>query len=176
MARPLQSTRPMVTKKKNDISWSLFALTGIAILLPLHFLSYSVIYTEGEVMQGLFVGSTAVLAGAAVLLTIFSRKHAALLVVVIGGTLLIWQSYQIRRWAMIHEEVVGIIRHVERIKDTTGSFPNTIDGYSFKHAGLKRHISGHPTEPSNFHLSYFMNDDGVTYCYDSKGGFGYYPD
>ncbi|MES2922720.1 MAG: hypothetical protein V4819_14295 [Verrucomicrobiota bacterium] len=161
---------------KNDISWSLFALTGIAILLPLHFLSYSVLYTEGEVIQGLFVGLTALLAGVAGFLTIFSRKHAALLVVGVGGALLIWQSHQIRRWTMIHEEVIGIIRHVERVKDTTGSYPDTIEGYSFMHDELKAHISGHPTEPSNFHLSYFMNDAGTAYWYDSKDGFGYYPD
>lgn len=165
-----------IENPKREISWTLLSSLGFAILLPLHLLGYNVIYTEGEVMDGLFSLLTFALAGAAALISVHSRRNAAFLLIVAGGLLLIWQSYQLRKWAMIHEEVTGIIRHVGKIKNTTGNYPDTIEGYSFKHTGLKRHISGYTTEPSNFHLSYFMNNPGTEYWYDSKNGFGYYPD
>lgn len=145
-------------------------------MLPLYFLSYIVIYTEGEVMLGLFRVLIVILAGTTVLSAIYSRERAALMVIGLGGGLLTWQAYQIRKWAMIHEEVVGVIRYHEQIRTATGSYPNTIHGYALKHAGLEEHINRDPTDSSSFRLSYFMNDPGTSYWYDSKSGFGYYPD
>ena len=95
---------------------------------------------------------------------------------VVGGALLVWQSYQIRKWVMIHEDVIGIIHHVEEIKRQTGVYPKTIDGYCFANRGVKNHVQGYGVNGSGFRLSYFMNDSGITYWYDSTGGFGYYPD
>jgi hypothetical protein len=158
-------------------------LLGIAAVMvgSLYLLSYSVLYTEGEVMQGLFRLLVCLVAGA-VLVGFRRRKMAARCITLLGGSLLLWQGYQIRKWAMIHEDIVGVIRFAEDEKKT-GQYPLTLDGYKFKREFVKSHIHGvgsHDFRPGDegdgFWVMYFMNDSSITYWYSVKTGFGYYPD
>lgn len=149
---------------------------GAVILGSLYFLSYNVLYTEGEVMQGLFTLLVGVVA-ACLLLGFRCRRTAMWCVTLLGGSLLLWQTYQTRKWAVIHEEIVEIVRFAEDSKSKTGHYPTGLEGYTFKNPRVKTHIDGVRSDETNgFRISYFMNDPGITYWYSSKTGFGYYPD
>ena len=142
----------------------------------LYLLSYNVIYNEGEVIQGLFKLSVLLTAGC-VLIGFYRRKVAVWCIVLFGGCLLLWQAKQLRNWAILHEEVVGMIAYAEESKARTGRYPGTLEHYQFKNEWVKSHIAGFETnETSGLKISYFMNNIGITYWYSSKTGFGYYPD
>ena len=153
----------------------LLALAGLMVgaLVLLH---PNVIYTEGEVMQGLYTLLVAVLAGS-VLIGIGSRRVAFWVVLVLGGTLLLWQLNQSRRWAQLHEEVVSIIRHSEDVRQKSGAYPTNLAGYVFKHQWVEANIADvFSNADHGFRISYFLNQPGITYWYSAKSGFGNYPD
>jgi hypothetical protein len=72
---------------------------------------------------------------------------------------------------MIHEDVMGLVRHAQEFKREKGGFPESIEGYSFNRAWVKHHIMNYRTEGSKFSFVYFMNDPGTSYWYDSGSGF-----
>jgi hypothetical protein len=139
-------------------------------------LSYSVIYTEGEVTQGLFIMATW-LTSAFLLIGFVRRQLAVWCILVVGGFLLLWQASRVRTWAIVQEEVIGIVRHVESIKARTGEYPVNLDGYTFRNQSVRAHIYRlEREEAGGFRLIYFMSNPGISYWYSSETGFGYYPD
>jgi hypothetical protein len=158
------------------ISWPMLLVMTAVFVAALALLLHNVLFTEGEVMQGLFV----ILIGKLVVcpfIGFFNRNAAFWCVVGIGGSLLLWQSYQNRKWAIIHEEIISIVRYAEEIKEKTGDYPPNLDGYSFKVASVKPHVRSFCINETNeLYISYFMNNTGISYWYSSKTGFGYYPD
>lgn len=160
---------------RNDLSWPLFLAISAALLLPLWLVGYCVVYTEGEVMHGLFRAMT-FLAGLLVLLGFCRRKLAASWLAGVCGVLLIWQTWQIRKWAMLHEEVFGLVRHLDESKPKNGAYPESINGYAFKRAWVKDQVINYRMEGTKYRFTYFMHDPGTSYWYDSGSGFGYYPD
>jgi hypothetical protein len=159
----------------NDLPWSLFLAICAAFLLPLWLVGYCVVYTEGEVMHGLFRTLT-VLAGLLVLLGFRRRKLAATWMVAVCGSLLLWQTWQIRNWAILHEEVLGLVGFLEMTKREKGIYPESIDGYAFRSAWVKNRVINYRMDGEKFGFTYFMNNPGTSYWYDSENGFGYYPD
>ena len=171
MNAPNQEDRPT-----QDISWAMLLTIGAVIVGSLWLLRDNVVYTEGDVMHGLFTLLVGLVA-ASVLLGFRHRRTAAWCVLLLGGSLLLWQTYQTRKWAVIHEDIVAIVRFAEEKKSTTGHYPVDLEGYVFKNPKVKNHIYGLASdEPHGFRITYFMNDPGITYWYSSKTGFGYYPD
>lgn len=160
---------------ENDLSRALYLAICAALLLPLWLVGYCVIHTEGEVMHYMFRGMT-VLAGVLVMAGFRRRKVAAAWIACLCGALLIWQTWKIRKWAMIHEDVIGLLWHVQEFKRGKGEFPDSIESYSFHRAWVKGHIMDYRKEGEKFRLMYFMNHPGTSYWYDSGSGFGYYPD
>lgn len=159
-----------------DNSWPLLLTIAAVMVGSLSLLQYNVIYTEGEVMQGLFTLLIGLVAACA-LIGFYRRKVAVWCVVLFGGSLLLWQAYQIRQWALIHEDVVAIVRFAEDLKTKTGHYPSDLEGYVFKNPQVKTHIYRLSLdEAQGFRISYFMNQPGITYWYSSKEGFNYYPD
>jgi hypothetical protein len=163
-------------KHSQDVSWAILLSFAVLIVGSLCLLRYNVLYTEGEVMQGLFTLLVGLVAGS-VLVGFYRRSAAFWCITLLGGSLLLWQAYQARKWTVIHEDVVAIVRFAEDARRNTGQYPQSLDGYTFKNARVKSHIYGFGTDETNgFRLTYFMNDPGITYWYSSKTGFGYYPD
>ncbi len=157
------------------ISWGLFfAVIGLVTAAG-GLLARNVYYTEGEVMQAVY----RVAVGFAALLSILAGiRHRALglwLTVVLGGALVLWQALQTRRWGILHEEVVRIVRHAGEHRASAGSYPENLEGYRFLHPGCGRQIR-YSGGGESFRLDYFLNDPGITYWYDSRSRFGYYPD
>jgi hypothetical protein len=153
-------------------------LLGFAavVVAPLCLLRYNVLYTEGEVMQALFTFLICLVA-ACILIGFRRRKMAAWCITLLGGSLLVWQTYQTRKWAVIHEDIVAIVRFAEDSKNKTGHYPASLEGYTFKNSRVRSHIYQFGTdEKGGFRIVYFMNDRGITYWYSSETGFGYYPD
>ena len=87
------STPTQQTKDKTDVSWPLLLGLATVIVGSLSLLCHNVIYTEGEVMQGLF-GLLVCLTAGLVLAGFYRRKIAAWLIVMLGGSLLLWQCCQ----------------------------------------------------------------------------------
>ena len=171
MNAPNQADKP-----PQDVSWSMLLTIGAVVTGSLWLLRDNVLYTEGEVMQGLFTLLVGLVA-ASVLLGFRHRRTATWCVILLGGSLLLWQTYQTRKWAVIHEDIVGIVRFAEDTKIKTGHYPVNLEGYVFKNQKVKEHIYGLLSDETNgFRITYFMNHTGITYWYSSKTGFGYYPD
>lgn len=159
-----------------SVPWLLLIVIWALVVSSLWLLSYNVIYTEGEVMHGMFTLGV-ILVAACILLGFHSRTTALACVGILGGLLLLWQAYQTRKWAMIHEDVIEIVRFAEDARKKTGRYPVSLEGYAFRNPTAKARIhSFAPEESDGFRLTYFMNDPGITYWYSSKTGFGYYPD
>lgn len=152
-------------------------LTIAAVIIgSLALLQYNVLYTEGEVTQGLFTLLIFLTLGL-VAIGFYRRTVAAWSVVLLGGSLLLWQAYQTRKWAVIHEEIIRIVRFAEETKAGRGNYPTNLKDYTFKTQWVKNHIHRFGLNEANgFGVTYFMNDPGITYWYSSKTGFGYYPD
>lgn len=162
--------------RANDVSWLMLLSIGAVIIGSLCLLRSNVLYTDGEVMQGVFTLLVSLVA-ACVLVGIYRRKTAVWCVTLLGGSLLLWQSCQIQKWAVIHEEVLAIVKFAEDTKRNTGKYPMDLSGYVFRNPQVKRHIYAGGTNATNgFLLTYFMNNAGITYWYSSETGFGYYPD
>jgi hypothetical protein len=160
----------------SDVSWPLLLAVAAMVIICLCLLHYNVLYTEGEVMQGLFA-LLICLVGGSVLIGFYRRGVALWCVTLLGGSMLVWQAYQSRKWAMIHEDIIAIAQFAEESKVKVGDYPANLDGYTFKHVQTKAHIYGLSADETNgFRITYFMNDPGITYWYSSKSGFGYYPD
>lgn len=137
-------------------------------------LAYNTLYTEGEVMQGLY--RMLVWANLPfVLLALWKPRIGVWTAFGLGVLLLPWQAFENRKWAQIHEEVFAIIRHVETQRKTSGGYPASLDGYGFQRSWLGGHVS-YRTSEGSYRISYFMDDPGTSYWYDPDGGFGYYPD
>lgn len=171
MNPPNQEARP-----NHDVSWLMLLSIGFVIVGALWLLHYNVLYTEGEVMQGFFTLLVGLVA-ACVLIGFHCRRTAVWCITLLGGSLLLWQAYQTRKWAVIHEDIVAIVRFAEETKSKTGSYPTTLEGYTFQNPRVRAHIHGFGADETNgFGITYFMNDPGITYWYSSKTGFGYYPD
>jgi hypothetical protein len=159
-----------------DVSWPLLLAVATVVVVSLCLLHYNVLYTEGEVMQGLFT-LLICLVGGFVLIGFYRRRAALWCVTLLGGSLMMWQAYQNRKWAMIHEDIIAIVQFAEESKAKAGYYPINLDGYTFRHGQAKSHIYGLSADETNgFQITYFMNDPGITYWYSSKSGFGYYPD
>jgi hypothetical protein len=127
-------------------------------------------------VQGLFTLLVGLVAGS-VLVGFYRRSVALWCITLLGGSLLLWQTYQTRKWTVIHEDIVSVVRFAEETKRDTGQYPQTLDAYAFKNVRVKAHIYEVGSDETNgFHITYFMNDPGITYWYSSKTGFGYYPD
>ena len=172
----MESVKTKAELKTQDVSWLLLLAIAIVVVGSVYLLSYNVLYTEGEVMQGLFT-LLAFLTAGSVLLGFYRRKIAVWCVTLLGGSLLLWQTYQSRKWAAIHDDIVGIVRFAEDAKTKTGRYPASVEGYAFKNGWVKSHIYQFgPEEAEAFRITYFMNDPGIAYWYSSKTGFGYYPD
>lgn len=172
----MQSVKPTNELKARDVSWLMLLTITVVIAGSLHLLSYNVIYTEGEVMQGLF-RLLVILTAGSLLLGFYRRRIAFWCITLLGGFLLLWQAYQTRKWAVLHEDIVGLVRFAEDAKTKSGRYPASAEGYAFKNEWVKSHIYGfEPEEAHGFRITYFMNDPGISYWYSSKTGFDYYPD
>lgn len=152
-----------------------FAILLVALLAGTEgLLAYNTLYTEGEVMQGLYwvlVWTNIPI----VLLALWKPRIGIWAAFGLGALLLPWQAFENRKWAQIHEEVISIVRYVDTQKKTAGEYPKTIDGYKFQRPWIGERVS-YGTSTGACRISYFMDDPGISYWFDSDSGFGYYPD
>lgn len=102
-----------------DVSWLMLLSIGAVVVGALSLLRSNVLYTEGEVMQRLFTLLVSLVA-ASVLIGFHCRRTAVWCVTLLGGSLLLWQAWQTRQWAMIHEDIVALVRFAEDSKTKTG--------------------------------------------------------
>lgn len=153
----------------------IFATLLVALLAGSEaLLAYNTLYTEGEVTQGLF----RILVGLNIPILLIALRKPRIGIwcaLALGALLLPWQTYQNRKMVQIHEEIIGIIRHVDTHNKAEGYYPRTLDDYRFDRPWIRDHVS-YGTGEKGYRISYFMNNAGTSYWYDLEGGFGYYPD
>ena len=126
------------------------------------------VFTEGEMMQGL-VGSGVVTVTIACLAV--ARHHAATstrVMLLLSFLLLVWQGSRWNFWFRLQTEANRLASYCWEHQ--------SVDGYVFAE-GLRSHFAP-PTFSDNgkFQFHYFMDTAGISYWYDSKTGWGYYPD
>ena len=160
---------------RQDASWFSFVCVTLAVMLPACLLGYNVVYTDGEQMQLVYY-LVLILAGLSALAAIRRRDVAIVLVAFLGGALLTWQAWQLRKWALIHEDITAIVTAALKQFRETGSYPKSVDDLSFQHPFVKEHISGFSSDTTGFSINYFINQRGISYSYSSKEGYWYYPD
>ena len=162
--------------KKRDCSWLLLGVTSISFLVPLWILSYFTYYTEGEVGQIIFKMLIGVIALCAAV-GFYRRVWGVWLVVVLGGILISWESYQLRNLAMLREDAEALVRYVERYKTQHEKYPADISGFEFTHKTMKSHIHRYSVGgEQGFYFECFLNSPSLTYRYTPAGGHRYYPD
>lgn len=137
-------------------------------------LFHNTLYTEGEIMQSIY-GFLVFLNIPVLALAIWRPRIGMWFAVALGALLLPWQGYMNRKWALIHEEIIAVIRHIDARKESTGRYPSTLDDYTYRSPWVKAHVDYHTTEGS-YKILYFMDNLGIHYWYSPQGGFGYYPD
>lgn len=158
-----------------NCEFRIFALLLVALLAGTEaLLGYNTIYTEGELMQGLYwllVWANLPIA----LLVLWKARIGIWAAFGLGLVLLPWQASENRKWAQIHEEVISIIRYVDTRKKTAGDYPKTLEGYKFQRSWIEDRVS-YGTSDGTYSLSYYMDDTSISYWFHSESGFGYYPD
>lgn len=164
-------------KQHRDSPWWLFLLVATTIITPLHFLAYTAYYTEGEVMQGLFRFLAWAIFGLSCVLAFYRRTVAVALIAIAGGLLLFWQASEVRKWAMVHEDMIAFVRYADETHAERGVYPDAVESYQFNHPQTRAHIHSYDIgTDGEYRLSYFMDHSGITYWYSSDTGFGYYAD
>lgn len=90
------------------------------------------------------------------------RAAAVWRVTLLGGSLLLWQSCLSGQWALLHEEVIAIVRFAQGFRRETGRHSAKLDGHVVRNARMQSRIHGFgPEEPDGFRLSYFPNNAGI---------------
>lgn len=152
-----------------------FAVLLIALLAGTEaLLAYNTLYTKGEVAQGVYwmlVWANFPIAVHA----LWKPRIGVWAAFGLGFLLLPWQAYENRKWAQIHEEIIGIIRHVDKQHRASGEYPKTLDGYDFQRPWVEDHV-WYGKSGGAYRISYFMDNPGTGYRYYSDSGFYYYPD
>lgn len=170
----MQPPDPRPREEKAAPSWPLLIALSAVITGTAALMEYNTVYTQGEVMQ-LFYRVAVAGVSALLLMGLANRAIAAWLTLLCGGSLILWQANQSRRWAMLHEEVTAIVAHVNAMKSTKGQMPPDLSAYNFRHPELQKQIS-YSFNKGKLFLSYYLNDRGISYWYHEDSGFGYYPD
>lgn len=153
----------------------IFAVCLILVLALTAFLFvHNTLYTEGEVEMGgylflclLFIPILGV--------AMWKPRQGLWAAFLLAAVLLPWQAYENRKWAIIHEEVFAINQFVEKQREVTGAYPDSLAAYAYRKPWVERHLT-YRSEKDTYLLIYFMDHSGITYWYDSENGFGYYPD
>ena len=163
---------------KNEMTGKEFRAFAALLVLLLAateaFLIHNTLYTEGEVMQGLY--RVLVYANIPIMAVALWRPRVGVWCALgLGALLLPWQASENRKWALIHEEVIAIIDHVEAAKESDGVYPATLDDYEYRRSWIRGHLH-YGASGGSYRLDYFMDDPGTGYWYEPKGGFDYYPD
>ena len=138
------------------------------------FLAHNVLYTEGEIMQGLYWLLVAVNVPLFAI-AFWKPKWSLWGGLVLGALLLPLQAAENRKWAQIHEEVTSIIRFLEAEQENSGDYPDTLSGYAFQRDWVADHVTYEVSEDV-YQRSYFMDHPSIGYWYYPEDGFGYYPD
>jgi hypothetical protein len=157
-------------------SFVVVATICLCIFALLWGISYWVLYTGGEIDQISFRFLTAI---PLVLLVagLFRPKLTVLFLLILGGGVLGWQLPNIQKLVTLQEEAQSIVHFVLAHKRKTGSYPLTLDHYSFKNGWVTQHVDlSSDNDTGKFQLNYFMQDRSVSYWFSSDTGFGYYPD
>ena len=163
---------------KSDMRGTEFRVFAILLVLLLAateaFLAHNTLYTEGEVMQGLYwllVGANIPIMAVA----LWRPRIGLWCALSLGALLLPWQASENRKWAVIHEEIFAIIDHVDAAKESDGVYPATLDGYEYQRPWIREHVL-YGMSDGSYRLDYFMDDRGIGHWYEPEGGFDYYPD
>jgi hypothetical protein len=149
--------------------WVLFALS-LGIFVAVSWAAWRFAgFTEGEVMQGL-IGVAAITAMIGCLaIAWFKTGTSSKTMLLLSLLLLVWQGARWDFWFRLQAEANSLASHLMEHR--------TMDGFTFR-KGLQTHFAPPTFSDGNgrFQFRYFMDNPGTGYWYDSKTGWGYYPD
>jgi hypothetical protein len=94
-----------------------------------------------------------------------------------AAVLVLPQAELSERLVSLRQEALAVAAHVEQVRLATGRYPTNLAGYSFRKAGLERHLTYVPDpERGGFRVSYWIATPNVSYDYSPHSGWVYYPD
>ncbi len=161
----------------NPKEQKLFALILIAVLAFLEFLFFhNAYYTEGEIGSGLYFLIILINVPLFVI-AIWRPRYPAWISLALGFALIGWQASENTKLVKLHEEVVSIIKYVNKTKEKTGDYPVNLQMYEFIHPQYREnYIYSFDREKDRYRLTYFIDQRGISFWYHSDTGFGYYGD
>jgi hypothetical protein len=155
----------------------IFVLAAV-ILIPVELCCVaSSLETQGEVLQGLF---QILIWGNVVWIAIcWWLPRAAIVGLLCLAFLIIpYQVVLLGRLVRIDKEVMRIVDSRVQMRVNGKPFPKSLDDYKFADPSIREFIYSYSAseEGTNFGISYFVVQPGITHSYNFQGGWDYYPD
>ncbi len=153
-------------------------LVLLALLLGLESMAvWSLRYTVGDWARPLAIlvvlGSVITAAG----LAAFGRTRAAgRAIAVIAATIVLVALWFAHLWIRLQLEAQRVVIYAYERRLETGAFPATLEAYRFRDPLLERHLQSFESDSDRIRLVFYVGHPSVSYWYDSKTGWGYYPD
>ena len=88
-------------------------------------------------------------------------------------SLALWYAHV---WVRLHLEAPRAVVYACQVKQSTGSYPSDLSGYTYRDPLLRKHLQMFSRHGENIRLVFFVATPSVSYWYDSSSGWHYYPD
>jgi len=102
----------------------------------------------------------------------------AIACVALAGLIIPYQAYLGKRMIDVQAEATHMVAYVYSVKAETGEFPSNLIGYSYANSNTSRFFQRYNRfrGKARFAITYRIGKEGTSHWYDSKTGWGYYPD
>ena len=166
-ARGLAQYRPKVSR-------TALAVIAVSIALEAHAAQVSY-YTIAE-MASVALFCAILLNVVAVLVLAFGRGKTAEVLAVLLAALIVPEQILLQiGWNRRDSEARSVIAFVEATKKQTGTYPDDLSGYYFRHADLQGQIRSTKNPTKIKFVSYSVGSNSTTHDYSPAHGWFYYP-
>jgi hypothetical protein len=155
----------------------IFVLAAIILIPVEHFCVASSLETQGEVLQALF--QVLIWGNVLWIAMCWWLPRSALAGLLCLAFLIIpYQVVLLDRLVRIEKEVMRIVDSRVQMRVNGKPIPDSLDDYKFADPSIREFIYSYSAseDGTNFGISYFVVQPGITHSYNSKDGWNYYPD
>jgi hypothetical protein len=158
--------------------WCRFSLQYAALFLMTCAGGLLAYETLGEVISALYLLATLLAQVPLLIIAQMSRRWAMIGAVGLALAVVPYQLYLGIRFLRVDAEAKRIVAYAWGVQQAAGSFPATLNNYSFTDPGTKRFIQAYEVLPrtGDFVLTYRVGTESTSHWYSSDTGWGYYPD
>lgn len=150
----------------------------ILILIPLEIIAALLAYeTIGEIVSAFFF--LLILINIPLLfIARISPKGVSIISLLIAIALVPYQLILAHRLYKIQSEATLIVTHIYETKIATGNYPTDLSTYKFNDPNTAPYIQRYQYYPKQdaFILTFYVSTPNTSHWFDSRTGWGYYPD